>query len=89
MEKGKILQLFNELKEKELIKDYLGYQEEYAIIERIMTVPELTKEAEQISEQFWEDVKDKGLYMYSDEMSPINFKEQPDERIYTRYITDL
>lgn len=87
MEKGKILNLLNELKENGKIKDYLGYGETYAIIERIMTVPELTKEAEQISEQFWKDVREKGLYMYSDEISPNNFKEQ-EENIKTRYITD-
>ena len=39
MEKGKILNLLNELKENGKIKDYLGYGETYAIIERIMTVP--------------------------------------------------
>lgn len=88
MEKGKILQLLNELNEKGLIKDYLGYGETNAIIEKIITVPELTKQAEQITEQFWADARTKGLYMYSDAISPNNLKEQPEEEIYTRYITD-
>lgn len=61
----KIEDVIKILEDKKITVEYLQ-EARQSLINKILSKPQLIKELEQITDQFWEDAKETGLLFYSD-----------------------
>lgn len=79
MEIEEILKILNN---KDLVIDYLGYNETDYIIDKILRNQELRKKIKNTPSSFWQDVIKNGILVFSDLMG--NIKKEED--IITKYL---